>query len=56
MRLLSDFALPLLRVEPLQPPCSVAETWAPILARLDEQESAVPDAAWTIPAREPLSS
>jgi glutamate synthase domain-containing protein 3 len=33
-RLLSRAALPFLRVEPVQPPCSVEETWAPILSRL----------------------
>ncbi|HVO62240.1 MAG TPA: glutamate synthase large subunit [Terriglobales bacterium] len=33
-RLLSRATLPFLRVEPLQPPCSVEETWAPILQRL----------------------
>jgi glutamate synthase (ferredoxin) len=33
-RLLSSATLPFLRVEPLQPPCSVEETWATILARL----------------------
>jgi glutamate synthase domain-containing protein 3 len=37
-RLLSSAALPLLRVEPLQPPCSVEETWAPILNRLGAHE------------------
>jgi glutamate synthase domain-containing protein 3 len=31
---LSYSALPLLRVEPVSPPCSVEETWASILARL----------------------
>jgi glutamate synthase domain-containing protein 2/glutamate synthase domain-containing protein 1/glutamate synthase domain-containing protein 3 len=30
----SDRPLPMLRVEPLHPPCSTAETWASILARL----------------------
>jgi glutamate synthase (ferredoxin) len=30
----SDKPLPLLRVEPVQPPCSPAETWSAILARL----------------------
>ena len=37
-RLLSAVALPFLRLEPVQPPCSVEETWAPILARLGERE------------------
>lgn len=33
-RLLSYAQLPLVRVEPVQPPCSVEETWAAILSRL----------------------
>ncbi|MFY9911303.1 MAG: glutamate synthase large subunit [Candidatus Sulfotelmatobacter sp.] len=32
-------ALPLLRVEPVVPPCSIEETWAPILSRLAAQEA-----------------
>jgi len=36
---LSYSALPLLRVEPLMPACSVKETWAPILARLAAEEA-----------------
>ncbi|HKU20415.1 MAG TPA: glutamate synthase large subunit [Terriglobales bacterium] len=54
MTLLSDFNLPLLRVEPVHPPCSAAETWAPILERLQQQEPAVPGAMWIIPAQERL--
>jgi glutamate synthase domain-containing protein 3 len=56
MSLLSDFNLPLLRVEPLQPPCSVAETWAPILHRLQQQDAAVPGAPWPLGAQEPLAN
>ncbi len=37
--LLSCSILPLLRVEPVAPPCSVEETWAPILARLAAEEA-----------------
>ncbi len=37
--LLSCSVLPLLRVEPVAPPCSVDETWAPILARLAAEEA-----------------
>ena len=37
--LLAQCALPLLRVEPLTPPCSIEETWAPILARIAAQEA-----------------
>jgi len=36
---LSYSTLPLLRVEPLSPPCSVEETWASILARLAAAEA-----------------
>jgi glutamate synthase domain-containing protein 2/glutamate synthase domain-containing protein 1/glutamate synthase domain-containing protein 3 len=39
-RLLSRATLPFLRVEPVQPPCSVEETWAPILSRLAGDELA----------------
>ncbi|MGE5205535.1 MAG: glutamate synthase-related protein, partial [Chlamydiota bacterium] len=56
MHLLSDFNLPLLRVEPLQPPCTEAETWAPILERLQRQEALVPGGAWVIPVQEPLAN
>jgi hypothetical protein len=37
--LLSSSALPLLRVEPVAPPCTIEETWAPILSRLAEEEA-----------------
>ena len=37
--LLSYSVLPLLRVEPVTPPCSVEEAWAPILARLAAEEA-----------------
>src|SRR5712691_11755868 len=37
--LLSYSALPLLRVEPVTPPCSIEETWAPVLARLAAEEA-----------------
>jgi glutamate synthase domain-containing protein 3 len=33
----ADVALPFLRVEPVVPPCSIAETWAAILVRLKPQ-------------------
>jgi glutamate synthase domain-containing protein 3 len=33
-RLLSHAVLPFVRVEPLQPPCAVGETWAAILSRM----------------------
>jgi glutamate synthase (ferredoxin) len=56
MHLLSNFNLPLLRVQPLQPPCTAAETWAPILERLHQQETAVPGPAWILPTQEPLAN
>jgi glutamate synthase (ferredoxin) len=34
----SDAQLPLVRLEPVHLPCSIAQTWAPILARLEQQE------------------
>jgi glutamate synthase domain-containing protein 2/glutamate synthase domain-containing protein 1/glutamate synthase domain-containing protein 3 len=37
--LLSCSALPLLRVEPVMPPCSIEDTWASILARLAAEEA-----------------
>jgi glutamate synthase (ferredoxin) len=37
--LLSSSALPLLRVEPVMPPCSIEDTWTSILARLAAEEA-----------------
>jgi hypothetical protein len=37
--LLACSALPLNRVEPLAPPCSIEDTWASILARLAAEEA-----------------
>jgi glutamate synthase (ferredoxin) len=37
--LLSCSALPLVRVEPVAPPCSIEESWSSILARLAAQEA-----------------
>jgi glutamate synthase domain-containing protein 2/glutamate synthase domain-containing protein 1/glutamate synthase domain-containing protein 3 len=37
--LLACSALPLLRVEPLAPPCSIEDAWASILSRLDAEEA-----------------
>jgi glutamate synthase domain-containing protein 3 len=34
----SGLSLPFVRVEPIQRPCTVAETWAPILARMKKSE------------------
>lgn len=36
--LLAGTGLPLLRVEPVAPPCSIEEAWSPILTRLAKQE------------------
>jgi glutamate synthase (ferredoxin) len=38
-RLLRSASLPLVRIEPVQPPCTVEETWAPILTRLAVHEA-----------------
>jgi glutamate synthase domain-containing protein 2/glutamate synthase domain-containing protein 1/glutamate synthase domain-containing protein 3 len=37
--LLSASALPLLRIEPLTPPCTIEESWASILSRLAAEEA-----------------
>ena len=37
--MLSSATLPLLRVEPLHPPCPIEETWAAILSRITAQEA-----------------
>jgi len=37
--LLAESTLPLLRVEPLIPPCSIEESWASVLSRLASQEA-----------------
>ena len=43
MKLLnSDIPLPFLRVEPVQPPCTVVETWSPVLARLKKHDKPSP--------------
>ena len=42
-RLLSSgMPLPLMRVEPLAPPCSPSQTWAPVLARFNRTDYAIP--------------
>jgi glutamate synthase (ferredoxin) len=53
-RLLSSAALPLLRVEPLQPPCSIKETWSTILLRLDRQEAQAFEPRQSLPSEGPL--
>ena len=37
--LLSCSALPLLRVEPVAPPCTIEETWSSILSRIVAEEA-----------------
>ena len=39
----SSTPLPFLRVEPLTLPCTIADTWAPILTRFKRQPASVPD-------------
>jgi len=53
-RLLSSATLPLLRVEPLQPPCSTEETWSTILLRLDRQEAQTFEPRQVLPSEGPL--
>lgn len=53
-RLLSSATLPLHRVEPLQPPCSIEETWSAILSRLDRQEARAFEPRQTLPSEGPL--
>ena len=53
-RLLSSASLPLLRVEPIQPPCSTEEAWTSVLARLNAQESLTFDTQQPIPSAGPL--
>ena len=38
----TDRPLSFLRVEPVQPPCTIAETWAAILGRLKRPKASVP--------------
>jgi glutamate synthase (ferredoxin) len=38
----AELPLPFLRVEPIQRPCAVTETWAPILANLMKQQISLP--------------
>jgi glutamate synthase (ferredoxin) len=53
----ADNSLPFLRVEPLTLPCSVADTWAPILARLKRQPASVeaPTAVYVPHSTDPRS-
>jgi glutamate synthase (ferredoxin) len=53
-RLLSSASLPLLRVEPVQPPCSTEEAWATVLVRLNAQEALAFDTQQPIPSAGPL--
>jgi glutamate synthase domain-containing protein 3 len=49
----ADTPLPFLRVEPLRPPCSIAETWTATLAQLRSHEIASVDVLQRIPPKEP---
>jgi glutamate synthase (ferredoxin) len=51
---LSCPALPLLRVEPLTPPCPIEETWASILARLAAEEARSYSRDKLIPSERPV--
>jgi glutamate synthase (ferredoxin) len=53
----ADNSLPFLRVEPLTLPCSVADTWAPILARFKRQPASVeaPTAVYVPHSTDPRS-
>ena len=46
----ADTPLPFLRVEPLALPCSIADTWAPILARFKRQPLSVSEAGRSLHA------
>ncbi len=47
--------LSFLRVEPVQPPCTIAETWAAILARLKRPKTAAPlEVPQTVLSEEPV--
>jgi len=50
----SDASLPLLRVEPLRPPCSITETWNGALAQLRRQEIASIEPVQDVPPKEPV--
>jgi glutamate synthase (ferredoxin) len=50
----SDAPLPFLRVEPLRPPCSIAETWNATLAHLKRHQIAWAEPMEIIPSKEPV--
>jgi hypothetical protein len=50
----SEAPLPLLRVEPLRPPCSITETWNATLAQLRRQEIAPIAPIEGVPPQEPV--
>jgi hypothetical protein len=52
-RLLADASsLPLVRMEPLSLPCSVAQTWAATLARFADHENLLPELAAAAESRD----
>jgi glutamate synthase domain-containing protein 3 len=56
LRLLSsDVPLPLLRVQPVRPPCSIEETWTATLARLRGRELTALEPWQLTPSKEPLA-
>jgi glutamate synthase (ferredoxin) len=50
----SDAPLPLLRVEPIRPPCSITETWTATLAQLRRQDLGSVESLSLAPPREPV--
>ena len=50
----SDASLPLLRVEPIRPPCSITETWTATLAQLRRHDLGSVESLPLAPPREPV--
>ncbi|HTC77626.1 MAG TPA: glutamate synthase-related protein, partial [Terriglobales bacterium] len=50
----SEAPLPMLRVEPLRPPCSITETWNATLAQLKRHEIASVESVEVVPPKEPV--
>jgi hypothetical protein len=50
----SDNPLPLLRVEPLRPPCSISETWNATLTQLRRHDMGTVESLQSIPPKEPV--
>jgi glutamate synthase domain-containing protein 2/glutamate synthase domain-containing protein 1/glutamate synthase domain-containing protein 3 len=50
----SDNPLPLLRVEPLRPPCSISETWNVTLTQIRRHDMGTVESLQSIPPKEPV--